>query len=49
MRNSQDRIAREHVISKRYHSVNISDKYPWPLVEKTLKAFEDRNFLIHVF
>lgn len=49
MRNSQDGIAREEVISERYHSVNIADTYPRPLVEKTLKAFEDRNILIHVF
>ena len=49
MRNSQDRVARVLVISERYHSVSISDKYPWPLVQKTLKAFQDRNILIHVF
>ena len=48
MRNSQDQIAREHVISERYHSVNITDKYSWPLM-KTLKVFEDRNILTHVF
>lgn len=48
MRNSQDQIAREHVISEGYHSVNIADKYPWPLM-KTLKVFEDRNILTHVF
>lgn len=38
-----------HMSSEKYCFVNISDKWPWPLIEKTLKVFDDRKILTLMF